>query len=74
MDNEVIIHFATGTQSCNIGKYSFGHTEQLHSLIYDVGTQIISQASATLPGFFPGIRFDEIPVTGKGGFKFYQTA
>ena len=72
MDNEIIIHLAALAQCGNIRKNSFGHPEQLHSLVYDVGAQIIGQPAAILSGFLPGIRLDEITVAGEGGLKLHQ--
>lgn len=72
MDNEIIIHLAVLAQRGNICKKGFGHPEQLHSLVYDVGAQVIGQAAAILSGFLPSIRLDEITITGKGGLKLHQ--
>ena len=72
MDNEIIIHLAVLAQRGNICKKGFGHPEQLHSLVYDVGAQVIGQAAAILSGFLPSIRLDEITITGKGGFQLHQ--
>ena len=56
MNDEVVVYLAVLAQRGNICKDGFGHTEQLHSLVYDVGTQVIGQAAAILSGFLPSIR------------------
>ena len=41
MNDEVVVYLAVLAQRGNICKDGFGHTEQLHSLVYDVGAQVI---------------------------------
>ena len=72
MNDEVVVYLAVLAQRGNICKDGFGHTEQLHSLVYDVGAQVIGQATAILSGFLPSIRLDKITITGEGGFKLHQ--
>lgn len=72
MNDEVVVYLAVLAQRGNICKDGFGHTEQLHSLVYDVGAQVIDQATAILSGFLPSIRLDKITITGEGGFKLHQ--
>ena len=72
MDDEIVVYLAVLAQRGNICKDGFGHTEQLHSLVYDVGTQVIGQAAPILSGFLPSIRLDKITITGEGGFKLHQ--
>ena len=72
MNDEVVVYLAVLAQRGNICKDGFGHTEQLHSLVYDVSTQVIGQAAAILSGFLPSIRLDKITITGEGGFKLHQ--
>ena len=65
MDDEIVVYLAVLAQRGNICKDGFGHTEQLHSLVYDVGAQVIGQAAAILSGFLPSIRLDKITITGR---------
>lgn len=48
MNDEVVVYLAVLAQRGNICKDGFGHTEQLHSLVYDVGAQVMNQATAIL--------------------------
>ena len=50
MNDEVVVYLAVLAQRGHICKDGFGHTEQLHSLVYDVGAQVIGQATAILSG------------------------
>ena len=66
MNDEVVVYLAVLAQRGNICKDGFGHTEQLHSLVYDVGAQVIGQATAILSGFLPSIRLSsKITITGE---------